>query len=144
MAFDLNIGDALKGAFGLIDDLYTSDEEREAAKLKLVKLQQEGKLEMFKANMSVMLAEAKSSDPWTSRARPTFMYVIYAMILMSIPIGVLSVFSPESAVQIADGMKAFLAAIPDGLLTTFGIGYAGYTGARTFEKHSMNKNKKDV
>ena len=142
MAFDLNVGDALKGLFGLVDDMYTSDEEREEAKRKLIALQQANKLETYKTSLSAILAEAQSKDPWTSRARPSFMYVMYVMILMSIPMGIVAVFSPESATNITEGMQAFLTAIPDGLWTTFGIGYAGYTGARTYEKHSMSKNKK--
>ena len=142
MAFDINVGDALKGAFGLIDDLFTSDEEKQAAKLKMLKLQQEGKLKEFKAQMSVMLAEAKSDDPWTSRARPTFLYVIYVMILFAIPMGILSAFKPEIAIDIAKGMQAWLAAIPEGLWNTFGLGYVGYNVARSADKLGLIKSKK--
>ena len=142
MAFDLNIGDALKGAFGLIDDLYTSDEEREAAKLKLVKLQQEGKLKMFQAQMSVMLAEAQSKDKWTSRARPTFFYVMYIMILVAIPMGVIGAFNPELAEKISTGVLAWLGKMPDKLWDLFLYGFLGYTGARSFEKHSRAKHNK--
>jgi hypothetical protein len=84
--------------------------------------------------MSVMLAEAQSKDPWTSRARPSFMYVMYILILCSIPMGVLSVFSPAAATTVAMGMKAWLAAIPDAMWGTFGTAYCGYTLSRSWEK----------
>ena len=59
---------------------------------------------------------------------------MYILILVSVPIGVLSVFRPDAAVAIAEGMKHWLAAIPEELWTVFGVGYLGYTGARSFER----------
>ena len=94
-------------------------------------MQQNGELKELETRMSAILAEAKSADPWTSRARPSFLYVIYLMILMAIPIGILSAFNPAMAIQIASGMRAWLASIPDALWATFGIGYTGYTVARS-------------
>ena len=84
--------------------------------------------------MSAIIAEANSADPWTSRARPTFMYVMYIMILVAIPMGIVSAFRPEIAAAIATGMQAWLKAIPDSLYTLFGVGYVGYVGARSYEK----------
>jgi hypothetical protein len=63
--------------FGLVDKLFTSDEEREAAKLAIMKAEQAGELDTLKTNLSAILAEANSADPWTSRARPSFLYVMY-------------------------------------------------------------------
>ena len=40
--------------------------------------------------MSAIVAEANSSDPWTSRARPSFLYLIYVLLLFAVPMG----FSP--------------------------------------------------
>ena len=89
--------------------------------------------------MSAILAEANSDDPWTSRARPSFLYVVYLMILASIPMGFLTAFNPEVALAVTNGMKDWLAAIPESMWTLFGAGYLGYTGAREFGKHSKNK-----
>jgi len=86
------------------------------------------------AQLSAIMAEANSADPWTSRARPSFMYVIYLLILSAIPMGILSAFNPEMAVNITVGYKSWLAAIPSEMLALFGVGYLGYTGARTMEK----------
>jgi len=133
------IGDIISSGFKLIDALHTSDEEKDAAKLKLTKLAQDGKLKELEIGMSAIIAEANSKDPWTSRARPSFLYVMYIMILTAIPMGILSAFQPEIAAQISDGMQMWLAAIPEAMWYTFGVGYTGYAATRTFDKHSKNK-----
>lgn len=129
----------LKGAFGLIDELYDSDEEKAEAKRKLIQLEQDGKLKEFKAKQSIMLAEAKSQDKWTSRARPSFMYVFYIVILCAIPISILSVFSPESAAQISKAFQAWIGAIPEELWTTFTVGYLGYSASRSYDKKKLGE-----
>lgn len=121
-------------AFALIDSLFTSDEEREQKKIEFLRLQQEGNLKEFEQKTSVLLAEAQSKDPWTSRARPSFLYVFYILLLMGIPMGFLSYFNPEAALTVAAGFKAWLAAIPDEAWTAFWICFSGYTGGRTYEK----------
>ena len=113
--------------------------ESERAKVeqefKLALLTQEDKV--LATKMSAILAEAKSSDPWTSRARPSFLYVMYALILASIPMGVLTAINLDIGADIAIGMKSWLGAIPDMLWGTFGAGYLGYAGARTYEKSKI-------
>ena len=118
----------------LVDKLIPDPAQKAAAHLELIKLTQSGELEEIKVQMSAILAEATSPDPWTSRSRPSFLYVMYALILASIPMGILSAWHPEISSAIAEGMKAWLAAIPEALWTVFGVGYLGYTGARSFEK----------
>jgi len=115
----------------IIDKIWQDPAQRDQAKLELLKMQQSGELDAIKVQMSAILAEAQSSDPWTSRARPSFLYVMYIMILAAIPMGILSAFNPDIAVKIADGLKAWLAAIPNELWAVFGIGYTGYTVARS-------------
>ncbi len=134
------IGKAFGGVIDTVADKFFVDaKDKEAFKLKALELQQQGKFKTQEIQMSAILAEAKSSDPWTSRARPSFLYVMYIMILAAIPIGILSVFKPDMAVQVAVGMKAWLSAIPDNLWTVFGVGYLGYTGAREYGKSKLNK-----
>ena len=118
----------------LLDKFFPDPAERAQKQLELLQLQQTGELKELETRMSAILAEANSEDPWTSRARPSFLYVIYVMILMSIPMGVLSAFEPQMADAIASGMQKWLAAIPEDLYVLFGIGYVGYAGARTWEK----------
>lgn len=129
----LGLGTVLTGTINKVADKFFVDaSEKEAFKLKAIELQQAGEFKSQEIALSAILAEAKSEDPWTSRARPSFLYVMYLMILSSIPMGILSVFKPEMAVQVATGMQAWLAAIPESLWAVFGVGYLGYTGARSF------------
>lgn len=134
----LLIGPVLDLGKTIIDKVFPDKEkqaaERAQAELALIQAQQEGKLAETAQQMSAILAEAQSADPWTSRARPSFMYVMYVMILMAIPMGFLSAFRPEIATAVANGMKLWLSAIPEDLYMLFGVGYLGYTGARTWEK----------
>lgn len=122
----------------LIERLFPDKEkqasERAQAELALATLAQEGKLRELATQMSAIVEEARSADPWTSRARPSFLYVIYIMILLGVPMGILSAFRPEIASQIATGLQQWLAAIPESMWALFGAGYLGYAGARTWEK----------
>lgn len=122
----------------LIDKIWPNKVEQEAernkAQLALLQMQQNGEFTELTERMKAVVTEAQSTDPWTSRARPSFMYVMYIMILASIPVGILSVFNPVAATQIAAGMKAWLAAIPSEFVQLFGVGYVGYAAARTVDK----------
>ena len=141
MAFD-PLTAALSIGKTVIDKLFPDPVEKAKAEVAMMQAAQEGKLKEAEIQLSAILAEAKSSDPWTSRARPSFLYVMYAMILASIPMGILSAFRPDIAVQIAEGMKAWLAAVPNGLWAVFGIGYTGYTVARSaWDKKTLSGNK---
>lgn len=135
------IGTAISGAIGTVADKFFVDaKDKQAFKIKAFELQQQGEFRTQEIQLSAIIAEAKSSDPWTSRARPSFLYTIYILILASIPIGILSVFKPDMAIRISTGMQSWLAAIPDTLWTVFGVGYLGYTGARSFvDKKSLKK-----
>lgn len=126
--------DLLKVGMGIIEKIIPDPNAKVVAQLELLKQEQSGALEGVKVQMSAIIAEANSSDPWTSRARPSFMYVIYIMVLMSVPMGFLAAFKPDMAAAVAVGMKAWLAAVPDSLWALFGAGYLGYTGMRGVEK----------
>jgi phosphotransferase system glucose/maltose/N-acetylglucosamine-specific IIC component len=62
------------------------------------------------------------------------MYVIYILILASIPMGLIYAFSPQMATSVAQGFGAWLRAIPDELYVLFGAGYLGYGAFRSFDK----------
>lgn len=108
--------------------------ERAQAEMALAQLQQDGTMKLLTAQLSAIVAEAQSPDPWTSRSRPSFLYVMYILILWSIPMGILSAFRPEIADAITKGMTGYLAAIPEPLYVLFGTGYLGYTAARQWGK----------
>ncbi len=73
-------------------------------------------------------------DPWVERARPAFLYVMYALLLWSLPMGVIAAVRPDVAAAMTRGMAAYLLAIPEPLYALFGTGYLGYTVARTWGK----------
>jgi hypothetical protein len=73
-------------------------------------------------------------DRWTSRARPMFLYVIYAMILWALPVGLLAAFSPARAQAMAEATAAYLGALPEPLYALFGTGYLGYATLRQWGK----------
>ena len=81
----------------VLDKVVPDPKAREAAKLKLIQEAQAGKLQEVEKQLSAIVAEAQSKDPWTSRARPTFLYVVYLLILTSIPMALVHAFNPELA-----------------------------------------------
>lgn len=73
-------------------------------------------------------------DPWTKKARPTFLYVVYIMVFGAIPFGALYGFAPEFSGRFVEGMSLFLKAIPDLAWYLFGSAYLGYSGLRSWDK----------
>ena len=73
-------------------------------------------------------------DAWSARARPTFLYVMYALLLWSIPLGLIAAVRPEVAAAMTRATAAYLAALPEPLYALFGTGYLGYTVAREWGK----------
>lgn len=125
----LSLGSQLIGKF-------ISDPEQKAkAELDLVKAHQNGEFKELEVRMEAIVAEATSNDPWTSRARPSFLYLVYFLIL------VLAVFAPLVGVWFPEHMELYftnvnkgLQAIPEPMWWLFGSVMLGYTTARSLEK----------
>lgn len=128
------IGGILSIGTKLIDKVFTSDEEKAKAKLSLLQMEQEGNLKEIQVQLSAIMAEAQSKDPWTSRARPSFLYVVYVLLLWSIPMGVMYVISPDTAEKFTEGFKMWMESIPEPVLTLFGVVMTGYVAGRSWEK----------
>ena len=118
----------------ILDKIIPDPKARDEAKLKLLALQGTQEMEQVRTQISAIVAEAQSADPWTSRARPSFLYVMYALLLWAIPMGLIAAAQPQMARDIAGGMNAYLAGIPEPLYALFGTGYLGYTVARSWGK----------
>lgn len=89
--------EALIGPIATIIDKIIPDKEAQAkAKLELLALQGTQELKQLEAQLSAIVAEANSKDPWTSRARPSFLYVMYTLLLFAIPMGLISAFRSRS------------------------------------------------
>tara|TARA_R100000935_G_scaffold56710_1_gene88982 strand:- start:334 stop:750 length:417 start_codon:yes stop_codon:yes gene_type:complete len=121
----------------VLDRVIPDPKAREAAKLQLIQQAQEGKFKEVEQQLSAIVAEAQSKDPWTSRARPTFLYVVYLLILMSIPMALVHAFNPDLSLRLIEGFNGWLNAIPESIITLFGVGYLGYTGARSYDKFKI-------
>lgn len=131
----MGIFEAIVGPIaGIIDRIIPDPKARDAAKLELIKLQGGQEMEAMKAQLSAIVAEAQASDPWTSRARPSFLYVMYALLLWAVPMGLISAMQPAMGEAIARGMTAYLRGLPEELYALFGTGYLGYTAARAWGK----------
>ena len=118
----------------IIDKIIPDKEARAKAKLALIEMEGTHELRQIEARLSAIVSEARSNDPWTSRARPSFLYVMYVMLLWALPVGVLSLFAPDAAEKIAGAMTAYLRGLPEELYALFGTGYLGYTAARQWGK----------
>lgn len=128
------IGSLIGPITGLLDKIIPDQGARDKAKLELLWLDNDRELDAVRARLSAIIAEAQSGDPWTSRARPSFLYVMYALFLWSIPMGLIAAIRPATASAIAQGMTGYLAALPEPLYALFGTGYLGYTVARQWGK----------
>lgn len=118
----------------IFDKLFPDKNIAEKAKADLFRLAKEGELKDIELSFKAILAEANSKDPWTSRARPSFLYVMYAFLLFALPIGVLSGFYPDFARRITLGIKAYIDTLPPVMWHTFGVGFVGYSVVRSYDK----------
>lgn len=128
----------------LVDHFFPNTEEREAKKqemtILLARMERDGELQELETRMSAIVAEAQSKDPWTSRARPTFLYVVYLMILMAIPCALLGIWYPVEVVAFMENLKLYFNALPEEMYVLFGLGYLGYSHYRSKDKELIKKN----
>lgn len=78
--------------------------------------------------------EDASADRFTSRARPAFLYVMYALLLGAFPMAGIAAVAPAMAAAMTRAIAAYLDAIPEPLYALFGTGYLGYTVVREWGK----------
>jgi hypothetical protein len=124
----------LDAASRVLDRIIPDPEAREKAKLALLQTDGQQALAEMQVSLSAILAEAQSTDPWTSRARPTFLYVVYMVILLCVAGSIVGIWWPGEVFQAAQNLSRLLNAVPESLWWLFGAGYLGYTGARSFDK----------
>jgi hypothetical protein len=123
------------GVAGEVRSLDRGPAAREKARQELLKEENQQALAELQLSMSAILAKAQSADPWTSRARASFLYVFYLILIVLILIAPLvGIAYPAGMAQFYSNVATGFAAIPDVLWRTFAIGYLGYAGARTMEK----------
>lgn len=135
----IDVGSAVSGLGSLAKDLRTAitgKEPIDANKAAEIAYKvEELDAAIDRTRISIMLAEASSSDPWTSRARPFFMYLFYVVVLALVLLApFMGVFFPAQMTQFYVNVAAGFKAIPDAMWATFTTGYLGYTAARQWGK----------
>lgn len=136
---NIDVGTVFSGLGQLAKDLrtaFTGKEPIDATKAAELALKvQELDSGIEQARISVMLAEASSSDKWTSRARPGFMYLFYLVVTVLVILApFMGIFFPTQMAQFYTNVAAGFKAIPDIMWQTFGVGYLGYVAARQYGK----------
>lgn len=118
----------------LIDKLFPDPIKNAEAKAKLLQMQQSGELAKIEAQQNMIIAEASSADKWTSRARPSFLYVMYFLFMACFIGAIISVWYPLEVKQAAENLSLLFNGLPQELYILFGSGYLGYGYYRTREK----------
>lgn len=125
----------LEAGLKILDKVIPDPIQRAEAQVKLLEAQQAGEFKELDARYGAILAEAQSNDPWTSRARPSFMYVFYFILIALVVVApVMGVFFPLQMDLFFTNVQSGFQAVPEELWWTFTAGYLGYTTARTYEK----------
>jgi len=116
----------------LIDELFTSDEEKANAKMKLLDMQQKGDLAKIAAGAGVVEAEAKSEHWLTANWRPIAMLTFVVIIANNyILYPYLSLFWTDAPTL----------AIPPDMWNLLKIGLGGYVVSRGAEKIAKDVRK---
>ena len=136
---NIDVGNVLTGAGEFIKAIRAAITGKEpldankAAELALKAQELEATLEQTK--LSIAIAEASSQDKWTSRARPSFLYVFYFILISLIIVApIVGVFYPDRMELFFKNVAAGFAAIPEAMWAVFATGYLGYTAARQWGK----------
>lgn len=130
--FDALIKPALDSVTGLVSEFHMSPEDKAkfaqataeaAAKAAQASVDYDVKLNQIASDN--IKADAGTGDKFTERARPSFMYVIIAVLAANY------ILIPLSNIF---GSHVQPVALPGDLLTLFGIAITGYSMSRTVEK----------
>jgi len=98
--------------------------------------------QVSQAMIQLQLEDAKSQDLYIKRARPTFMYVMYLLLLVAVPCGILYIVNPKLANAFVDGAGAWFSALPDSLYNLLEVCFGVYGIGRSAEKITKNWKKK--
>lgn len=128
------ISPILQSVTSVIDKLIPDPLEKQRLKTEMEQVLLSAELQQELARYQAIVSEAQSSDKWTSRARPSFMYVFYTLLLFSIPFGVLYAFNPVLAMGVSAGLQSWFKAVPEELYNVFLYGFLGYSASRSFDK----------
>lgn len=78
-------------------------------------------------------------DAFVRRARPSFLYLMYLVILLCVFGGVVGIWAPDAMARAATTTKSLLGAVPEPMWWLFATCYLGYAAGRSFDKRSKAK-----
>lgn len=124
----------------VLDNLFTSDDEKEKNKIALTQITlaaaqaekdlaadlEKAYLDDVKDLRRQITVELQSQDAYVRRARPTFNYIFYAVLIFNY------IFIP--IYKVITGQALEVIDLPTELWTVFGVGFIGYGYLRTVEK----------
>lgn len=123
------VGGLVKGVFGGIDSIHTSEEEKLALKATILATEAEFRIQMAKISeeivghqASIIKAEAASKHTLAAVWRPILMLSFGFTILYS-------VIAPSFGAPVVD-----MSGIPERFWSLMTVGIGGYVGGRTIEK----------
>jgi hypothetical protein len=133
MALDTIIKGGLSGVIGgvtdIIDRFVTTPDEKAKAIIELRQLEVRETEAIVNAASAAIVAEAQSDDPYVRRSRPTFLYIMYGVILWNfIFLPVFQFFTDQPMLPLD---------LPEALYYLFGGGFLGYVGARSWDKKAV-------
>lgn len=132
--FDSLIKPAIDSVTALIEQFHLSPEDKLKAQQAIADATQKAQLAAQDYDVQLntiagqnIRADATSGDKYTERARPTFMYVVIAVLAFNyIGLPIAEIF----------GSKVGPIVLPADVLTLFGVCVTGYVFSRTAEKVS--------
>jgi hypothetical protein len=129
---NVDVGGLAQGLFALIDQLFTSEEERQDAKLRLIELQQKGQL----AQLAVNAAEAQHENIFVAGWRPFIGWVCgfaFAYTFIFQPFATFIIWAIGTFTDVSINISTLPTLDMSTLLTVLG-GMLGLGALRTYEK----------
>ncbi len=134
--FDVNPGGILKAIFDGIDNLITSDEEKEQLRADAIRAAQEGRLKgwaikagLLTAQMEINKAEAESGNWWAAGWRPSIGWTCSAALFFQFVLSPVGMWAANIAGSpLPEPPKL------DDMLWELMLGMLGIGALRTFEK----------
>jgi hypothetical protein len=132
MIFDSLIKPALDSVTALINEFHLSPEDKAKAQQAIADAQDKARTDALEYDAKLndiagqnIRADAQNGDKFTSRARPTFMYIVESIL------GFNYIIIPLAKLF---GSHVDPIVLPSDLLTLFGVCVTGYAMSRTVEK----------
>lgn len=119
----------------LLDKFFPDEQQRAAAEVQLYQMAQSGDFNDLEKRMTAICLEAQSDDSFVKRARPTFLYVFYFVIITLVVIApFVGVFHPDEMKLFYANVKLGFEAVPGELWAVFTAGFMGYSYNRSQDK----------